>query len=107
MSAELDRCRESVSKISRTRAIQKLKLTLLIDRLREYKLNNALTKDIFNNQNVTISEVINSIKVSDEKIVDLFEEYDVESLDSDLVRKADRIPGFLSFQYWRRQSRVF
>src|SRR5215469_8875769 len=87
MSAELDRCRESVSKISRTRAIQKLKLTLLIDRLRKYKLNNALTKDIFDNQNVTISEVLNLIKVSDEKIVNLFEEYNVESLDSDWLEK--------------------
>ena len=61
ISAELEKCRESVSKICRTRAVQKRKLTLLIDRLREYKLNNALTKDILDNQNVTISEVINAI----------------------------------------------
>jgi len=69
MSAELDRCRESVSKIVRARAVQKRKLTLLIDRLREYNLNNTLTKNIFDNQNVSISEVLNAIKVSDEKIV--------------------------------------
>src|SRR5215469_15802922 len=84
---ELDKCRESVTKICRNRAVQKRKLTLLIDRLREYKVNNALTKDIFDNQNVTISEVLNSIKKSDEKIVNLFEEYDVQSLDSDWLEK--------------------
>src|SRR5215469_12455414 len=87
MSAELEKCRESVTKISRIRAAQKRKLTLLIDRLKEYKLNNTLTKDIFDNQNVTISEVLNAIKVSDEKILGLFEEYDVESVDSDWIEK--------------------
>src|SRR5215469_11709250 len=87
MSAELDRCRELVSKLSRTRAVQKRKLTLLIDKLREYKVNNALTKEIFDNQNVAISEVISSIKASDEKILSLFEEYNVENLESYWVEK--------------------
>src|SRR5215469_9411766 len=85
--SELENCKESITKISRTRAVQKRKLTLLIDKLKEYKVNNALTKDILDNQNVTISEVISSIKVSDEKILGLFEEYNVESLDSEWVEK--------------------
>ena len=72
-----------MSKLCRSRGSQKRKLTLLIEKLKEYKANDTLTKDILDNQNVTIDEVLNAIKVCDEKIVGLFEEYDIESLDSE------------------------
>src|SRR5215469_6681748 len=81
--SELEKCKESVSKLCRSRGSQKRKLTLLIEKLKEYKANDTLTKDILDNQNVNIDEVLNAIKVCDEKILGLFEEYDIESLDSE------------------------
>src|SRR5215469_5964756 len=85
--SEFESCREAISKSNRSRSVQKRKLTMLIDKLKEYKVNNTLTKEIFDNQNVTIDEVLNAIKVCDEKILGLFEEYNVESVDSDWFEK--------------------
>src|SRR5215469_13656731 len=87
MDSELEKCRELVLKITKARAVNKRKITIILTKLKELKANNSLTKDIFVKQNVIISDILNLIKISDDKIVNLFEEHNVEILDPDGFEK--------------------
>src|SRR5215469_4563483 len=87
MEPDLEWCRELVLKITKATAVNKRKITILITKLKELKANNSLTKDIFDKQNVIISNIVKLIKTSDDEIINLFEEYNVEVLDPDWFEK--------------------
>src|SRR5215469_81804 len=87
MEPNLDLCKELVSKFTKTRAINKRNITVIITKLKELKANNSLTKDGFVKQNVMISDMVKLIKLSEDEIVKLFEEHNVEEVDPDFFGK--------------------
>ena len=96
MEPNLELCKELVSKFAKTRAVNKRKITVIITKMKESKANNTLTQDNFAKQNTIISDMVKLIKLSDDEIVGLFEQHDVEELDPDFFCKRNRFSGIIS-----------
>src|SRR5215469_12587277 len=105
MEPNLELCKELVSKFAKTRAVNKRKITVIITKMKESKANNTLTKDNFAKQNTRISDMVKLIKLSDDEIVKLFEEHDVEELDPDFFAKEiDSQASIIIILIWIWQS---
>ena len=84
---DIAECKDLIANIVKARAVHKRKITLIINRLKELKTNDSLNQDIFNKQNAKITEILDLIKINDEEILKLFEQYNVETLDLDFFEK--------------------
>src|SRR5215469_8711593 len=97
MDPNLELCKEMVAKFAKARAVSKRKITVIITKMKESKANNTLTKDSFAKQNTIISDMVKLIKLSDDEIIKLFEQNDVEELDPDFFAK--EIDSQASYHY--------
>ena len=87
LKENLDKCKKGIVTFVRKRATLKRKITLISKNLGAQKANSTLTSSFYEVQNAEVSKLLSDIANIDEKILQVYEEFNVHELGPQIYLK--------------------